>query len=68
VIGQTAPNLLITLFSCRQAHEKWVTDVTEFALYGKKLNLSPVMDLYKVAEKKGMKIFCNMKIVRRSIK
>ncbi|MGD9977533.1 MAG: transposase [Bacteroidales bacterium] len=27
-------------------NQKWVTDLTEFSLFGKKLYLSPTMDLY----------------------
>ena len=27
-------------------NQKWVTDLTEFSLFGKKLYLSPIMDLY----------------------
>ena len=27
-------------------NEKWVTDITEFSLFGKKLYLSPILDLY----------------------
>jgi transposase InsO family protein len=45
-IGQTAPNLLKRDFHADKPNEKWATDVTEFALYGKKLYLSPIMDLY----------------------
>lgn len=33
-------------FSVSKAKEKWVTDVTEFSLQGKKLYLSPVFDLF----------------------
>ena len=44
--GQTVPNSLNREFTASQANQKWVTDVTEFSVAGKKLYLSPVMDLY----------------------
>ena len=44
--GKTAPNLLERNFKASQPNEKWVTDVTEFKVDGKKLYLSPVMDLF----------------------
>ena len=30
----------------KKPNEKWVTDVTEFSLFGKKLYLSPILDLH----------------------
>ena len=33
-------------FEAAKPNEKWVTDVTEFNLFGQKLYLSPIMDLY----------------------
>lgn len=45
-VGKVAPNLLQRNFDAEKANEKWVTDVTEFAVDGKKLYLSPVLDLY----------------------
>jgi transposase InsO family protein len=42
----TADNLLKRDFSATAPNRKWVTDVTEFSLFGKKLYLSPIMDLY----------------------
>lgn len=45
-LGEAAPNSLNREFTASQANQKWVTDVTEFAVAGKKLYLSPVMDLY----------------------
>jgi putative transposase len=45
-LGQAAPNSLNREFTASQANQKWVTDVTEFSVAGKKLYLSPVMDLY----------------------
>lgn len=45
-IGKIAPNLLKRNFEAEQPNQKWVTDVTEFNLFGQKLYLSPIMDLY----------------------
>ncbi|MFY3768223.1 DDE-type integrase/transposase/recombinase, partial [Escherichia coli] len=33
-------------FKATRPNEKWVTDVTEFAVNGRKLYLSPVIDLF----------------------
>jgi transposase InsO family protein len=44
--GTIAPNLLNRVFSAKQPNQKWATDVTEFNVSGKKLYLSPVIDLY----------------------
>ena len=40
-VGKVAPNLLERNFSTTAPNEKWVTDVTEFSLFGQKLYLSP---------------------------
>jgi transposase InsO family protein len=45
-VGRTAPNLLERDFKADKPNQKWVTDVTEFALFGIKLYLSPIIDLY----------------------
>lgn len=45
-VGKVAPNLLARDFHAERPNEKWVTDVTEFSLFGSKLYLSPVLDLY----------------------
>lgn len=45
-LGKIAPNLLQRDFYAAKPNQKWVTDVTEFGLAGKKLYLSPIMDLY----------------------
>ena len=45
-VGRVAPNLLARRFEASRPNEKWVTDVTEFNVGGKKLYLSPVLDLY----------------------
>ena len=39
--GRTAPNLLERNFKTDAPNQKWVTDVTEFSLFGTKLYLSP---------------------------
>ena len=44
--GEAAPNILSRNFGASKANEKWVTDVTEFRLFGEKLYLSPILDLY----------------------
>ena len=44
-VGKIAPNLLERNFFAKQPNQKWVTDVTEFSLFGEKLYLSPILDL-----------------------
>jgi putative transposase len=44
--GEVAPNLLERDFTAQGPNRKWVTDVTEFAVAGRKVYLSPVMDLF----------------------
>ena len=44
--GRIAPNLLNREFKAEQPNQKWATDVTEFKVAGKKLYLSPIIDLY----------------------
>lgn len=44
-VGETAPNLLERNFEAENPNQKWVTDVTEFNLFGQKLYLSPILDL-----------------------
>ena len=45
-VGKIAPNLLERDFQADKPNQKWVTDVTEFALFGIKLYLSPIIDLF----------------------
>lgn len=45
-VGKIAPNILDRNFTADAPNEKWVTDITEFKLFGEKLYLSPVLDLY----------------------
>lgn len=44
-VGKIAPNLLERNFRAEKPNQKWVTDVTEFSLFGQKLYLSPILDL-----------------------
>ena len=44
-VGRVAPNLLNRDFRAEKPNRKWVTDVTEFSLFGEKLYLSPILDL-----------------------
>lgn len=46
MIGKIAPNILERNFHAEKPNEKWVTDISEFKLFGEKLYLSPVLDLY----------------------
>lgn len=44
-VGKIAPDLLQRNFGAVKPNQKWVTDVTEFSLFGGKLYLSPILDL-----------------------
>lgn len=44
-VGKIAPNLLERDFYAAKPNTKWVTDVTEFSLFGRKLYVSPILDL-----------------------
>ena len=65
--GKTAPNLLGRTFGAAKPNQKWVTDVTEFNIAGKKVYLSPVLDLYnqeiisyEIADRPQMNMVTNM--------
>ena len=45
-VRKVAPNLLNRDFHSEKPNQKWGTDVTEFSLFGEKLYLSPILDLY----------------------
>ena len=45
-VGKIASNLLNRDFHAEKPNQKWVTDVTEFSLFGEKLYLSPILDLH----------------------
>lgn len=44
--GKAAPNMLSRKFNAGRPSEKLATDVTEFSVAGKKLYLSPIIDLF----------------------
>ena len=65
--GKTAPNILQRNFKADKPNKKWSTDITEFALFGRKLYLSPIIDLYngeiisyKVSERPVLKQVTDM--------
>lgn len=45
-VGKIAPNILNREFTAEKPNQKWVTDITEFKLFGEKLYLSPVLDVF----------------------
>ncbi|EAO8776317.1 hypothetical protein EZ280_21675 [Salmonella enterica] len=45
-VGRIVKNVLQRDFKVTKPNEKWVTDVTVFAVNGRKLYLSPVIDLF----------------------
>lgn len=45
-VGKIAPNLLERNFKATRPNEKWVTDITEFSMFGQKIYLSPILDLF----------------------
>ena len=45
-IGKTAPNIIKRNFKAESPNKKWTTDITEFKLFGKKLYLSPILDMF----------------------
>ena len=45
-VGKIAPNILQRNFKAEKPNRKWTTDITEFSLFGTKLYLSPVLDMY----------------------
>lgn len=44
--GKIADNYINRDFHAAQPNQKWTTDITEFALFGQKLYLSPILDMY----------------------
>jgi putative transposase len=44
--GKAAPNILERNFKATTPNQKWATDITEFNVSGKKLYLSPIIDLF----------------------
>ena len=45
-IGKIAPNILKRDFKATAPNQKWTTDITEISMFGSKLHLSPVLDMY----------------------
>lgn len=45
-VGKVAPNVLDRNLHSGKPNEKWVTDITEFKLFGEKLYVSPVLGLF----------------------
>jgi transposase InsO family protein len=45
-VGKIAPDLLQRDFEATAPNQKWITDITEFSLFGKKLYLAPILDLH----------------------
>lgn len=67
--GHAADNILQRNFKASRPNEKWVTDVTEFAVSGRKLYLSPIIDLfnnevisYSISERPTMPMIDDMLI------
>lgn len=66
-IGKVAPNILARDFKAKKPNLKWVTDVTEFHLFGQKLYLSPILDLcssdivsYKISDRPILSMVTSM--------
>lgn len=45
-VGKIAPNLIERDFSAPAPNQKWTTDITEFSLFGEKIYLSPILDMF----------------------
>lgn len=45
-IGKVAPNLIHRDFHAAAPNRKWTTDLTEFSVFGQKLYLSPILDMF----------------------
>ena len=45
-VGKICDNILNRNFKANNPNEKWVTDVTEFKVNGRKIYLSPIIDLF----------------------
>ena len=59
--GKAAPNILQRNFKADKPNEKWATDITEFALFGKKLYLyNGEIISYKVSERPVLKQVTDM--------
>lgn len=65
--GKIADNILKRNFKAAKPNQKWATDITEFALCGQKIYLSPILDMYngeiisyKISEKPVLKQVIDM--------
>ena len=45
-VGKIAPNILKRDFEASAPNQKWTTDITQFSMFGRKLYLSPILDMY----------------------
>nr|WP_330373303.1 IS3 family transposase [Lachnoclostridium phytofermentans] len=45
-VGIVATNLISRNFYADRPNQKWTTDITEFSMFGEKLYLSPILDMY----------------------
>lgn len=45
-VGKVASNLIHRDFHATAPNQKWTTDITEFSMFGQKLYLSPVLDMF----------------------
>ena len=45
-VGKVAMNLISRNFYADRPNQKWATDITEFSMFGEKLYLSPILDMY----------------------
>ena len=45
-VGKIAPNIIQRDFVATAPNQKWTTDVTEISLFGTKLYLSPILDMF----------------------
>lgn len=55
-VGRIADNILKRDFKADKPNLKWVTDITESKLFGQKVYLSPILDLFNGI---NVKIFLN---------
>lgn len=44
--GKISPNIIARNFKAERPNKKWATDITEFALFGQKRYLSPIIDMF----------------------
>ena len=45
-VGKIAPNIIQRDFVATAPNQKWTTDITEFFLFGTKIYLSPILDMF----------------------